>query len=217
MNNSDLSGSGEQLITSAYVFGTSALAFASLPFLFMVLRALMKSGENQTSSTDILGVFALAFLVHFVSCIFFMMLIKLIDSQNSIYGANYLQDKVFPLFWTDGKDAVVSASGAGDNPIAQGAYAILFAVQLIRYWSFILMPVIVILLGASYGFFQQKKDTFKQSGDYASTIVWIIGSITIVAFLFILWAKIASFALFIPDGSDIIDKIREAYAEILKI
>lgn len=217
MNNSDLSGTGEQLIASAYVFGVSALAFASLPFLFMILRALMKSNENQTSSVDVIGVFAFSFLVHFVSCVSFLMLIKMIDAQNLTYGANYLQDKVFPLFWTSGKDAVISASGAGNNSIAEGAYSILYAVQLIRDWSFLLMPLIVLFLGASYGYFQQKKDTFKQNGNYLSTLVWTIGSAVIAVFLFILWEKIASFALFIPDGADIIDKIRESYAVILNI
>lgn len=214
MNDSSLSGGGEQLIASAYVFGCSALAFATLPFLFMVLRALMKSGENSTSSVDIIGVFAFAFLVHFTSCVFFIMLIKVIDLQNLTYGSNYLQDKVFPLFWTEGKDAVLSAAGAGDGSIAEGSYSILYVVQKIRWWSFILMPIVVLFLGISYGVYQMKKDTFKQSGDYASTLLWTIGSAVIAEFLFILWAKIASFALFIPDG-DIISKINEAYQQIL--
>lgn len=214
MNSSSLSTTGEQLIASAFVFGCSALVFATLPFLFMVLRALMKSGENNTSSVDIIGMVAFAFLVHFASCVFFLMLIKIIDLQNLTYGANYLQDKVFPLFWTEGKDAVLAAAGAKNSSVAQGSYSILYIVQTIRYWSFVLMPIIVLFLGISYGAYQMKKDTFKQSGDYASTLVWTIGSTVIAAFLFILWAKIASFALFIPDG-DIISKINEAYQQIL--
>lgn len=210
-----LSGLGEQLITAAYVFGISALAFASLPFLFMILRALMKSSDSQASSMDIIGIFLFSFLVHFVSCLFFMTLVKMIDSVNSIYGVNYLQSKVFPLFWTEGKQAVISAAGAGNTHIAEGAYSILFMVQIIRYWTFLITPLIIFFLGFCYGVYQQKKDRFQQSGDYLSSMIWGIGSATIAAFLFVLWAKIASFALFIPDGADIIDKIREAYSQIL--
>ena len=214
MNSGNLSGTGEQLIAAAYVFGVAGLVFATLPFLFMVLRALMKGGENNTSSVDILGVVAFAFVVHFCSCIFFLMLVKIIDLQNLTYGSNYLQDKVFPLFWTEGKDAVLAAAGAGNSSIAEGSYSILYIVQTIRYWSFVLMPIFVLFLGLSYGIYQQKKDTFKQSGDYASTLVWTIGSTILASFLFILWAKIASFALFIPNGEDILTKINNSYNQI---
>ena len=87
-----------QLIASAFTFGTASLVFATMPFLFVLLRGIFKanSGHNAHSSS-ILSVFAMAFSVHFVSCIGFMMLIKILDALHAVYKRNYLRNKVFEI------------------------------------------------------------------------------------------------------------------------
>lgn len=216
-----MSSSVEQLIASAYVFGAGALAFATLPFLFCILRALMKAKEPHTLAGGIFGVFLFAFAVHLVSCVAFVGVIKVLDLQT-IHGANYYSEKVFGVFWTEGKSSVISLAkqitGASsttntDNSIAEGSYTILYTVQTIRDWFFILLPPTILCLGVFYGAYMAKKDTYKQSGDYLTTAFWTIGSSVIASFLFILWAKIASYALFMNE--DIIYRIAQLWNNII--
>ena len=56
------SGLGEQLISGAYVFGVSAIVFASLPFLFVVIKAIMYGKRETTSGADVIGTFLFAIL-----------------------------------------------------------------------------------------------------------------------------------------------------------
>ena len=94
-----MGNSASQMIASAFTFGTSALVFASLPFLFILLKGIFKanSGHN-THSSSILSVFAMAFSVHFISCLGFMLAIKTLDAFYAIYEPNYLQGKIFSIF-----------------------------------------------------------------------------------------------------------------------
>ena len=76
----DLGTSSTQVIATAFTFGLSALAFAYFPFIFALTNGIIKanSGHNAHSSS-IISVFVFAFVIHFLSCIFFMMGIKLFD------------------------------------------------------------------------------------------------------------------------------------------
>lgn len=52
------SGLGEQLISGAYVFGSSAIVFATVPFLFIVIKSLMDGKKDTTANgSDVLGTF----------------------------------------------------------------------------------------------------------------------------------------------------------------
>lgn len=200
-----MNSTGEQLIASAYTFGAAALAFASLPFLFYVLRGLMKASEANTNAGGIFGVFLFAFAVHFVSCIMFMGAILILDMQTALNGddARYFTNKVFPLFWTEGAENIKKMAGIKeDNIIANGSVSILVMIQTIRTWIFLLLPIFVLFLGVAYGVYMLKKDTYKQNGDYISLSFWTIGSSIMAFILFLLWSKIADFALFIGGVGD---------------
>ncbi len=203
-----LGDSEDQIVASAYVFGGASLAFATIPFSFVILKAWIDSKKPDVLPSSVFGVIILAFAVHFISCISFMTLIKVLDTVSSIYGKNYFQTKVFPMFWADAKASAIAA-----NEIKAGAYLILYSVQVIRDWVFLLMPPAVLSLGAAFGTLQAKKDTYRQNGDFLNTGCWAIGSMIMAAFLFILWSKIADIAMFNP--SDTISWIQDKYTQMI--
>lgn len=204
-----MGNSASQLIASAYTFGTAGLVFATLPFLFILLRGIFKanSGHNAHSSS-ILSVFAMAFCVHFISCIGFMLLIKILDALNAIYEENYLQGKVFGIFWARGEDSVYSLAGAEGSFTDKGLYLELHLVQMVCDWIFYLMYWVVFIVASSYGLREAKKDVMQSN--VMQIFVWLLISNVVGIFIFYLWAKIASLAIFIPNG-DIISKITEGY------
>lgn len=206
------SGSGVQLITSAYVFGACALAFATLPFSFIVIRGLMKARDNTNGCSDVFGIFCFAFVVHTVSCTAFMLCIYMLDIQAQVYTQNYFQDKVFSIFWSKSKQEAFSIAGVSSDAIADGAYTTLYMVQIIAKFLYLLIPIAVFFLGISYGVYQAKKDSYRQ--DIMCVILFSVISSTVASFLFLLWAKIASFALFIPNG-DLLTLIQEEYKNLI--
>ena len=208
-----MGNSASQLIASAFIFGTASLVFATMPFLFVLLRGIFKanSGHNAHSSS-ILSVFAMAFSVHFVSCIGFMMLIKILDALNAVYKSNYLQNKIFGIFWARGEDAVFSLSGAEGGFEDKGLYLQLHLVQSVCDWMFLLMYWVVFIVACAYGLRESKKDVMHSN--VMQMFVWLLIANVVGAFIFYLWAKIASLAMFIPDG-DIVSKIIEGYKGIL--
>lgn len=207
-----MGNSASQLIASAYTFGTAGLVFGTLPFLFILLRGIFKanSGHN-THSSSILSVFAMAFCVHFVSCIGFMLLIKILDALNAVYEENYLQGKVFGIFWARGEDAVFSLAGASGGFSDKGLYLELHLVQSVCDWIFLLMYWAVFIVASAYGLREAKKDTMQSNT--MQIFVWLLISNVVGIFIFYLWAKIASLAMFIPDG-DIVSKIIEGYKNL---
>ncbi|TEY00722.1 hypothetical protein [Campylobacter sp. US33a] len=211
----ELSSKGEQLIATAYTFGATSLVFAVAPFLIVIIKGLIDHRKPDRLPSSIFSVILFAFLVHTISCILFLLFIKIADAQSRIYGSNYFQEKVFPLFWESNKQSVLSMAGAGDNIVAEGSFVILYTVQTIRDWSFIILPILVLSLGSAYGAFQSKKDTYRQGNDYLTTLVWTIVSTLGASLLFIVWAKIAEIALFIPNGETIIGKMQEAYRNMI--
>ena len=211
-----VSGLGEQLISGAYVFGSSAIVFATIPFLFIVVKSLLDGKKDTTASgADVLGTFFLAFFVHIVSCMSFMATVKILDIIGNSYSTNYLQDKVFKIFWSLDKATVFSVAGVGNGTVeAESAYITLYTVQTITQFLFALTPLAVLSLGAVYGFMQAKKDVYR--ADVLSTALWTIGASIVAVTLWFLWAKIATFAVFIPDGKDIIQYVNEFWIEALQ-
>lgn len=192
-----LGGTGEQLIASAYTFGSSALGFATLPFLFIILRGALKANDHNTRTSSVFSVILFAFIVHTVSCVSFMTLLYILDTQ-ALYGQRYFTEKVMTVFWTatSGKDAVLAAAGASDTVEASGAWVILDMVITVTKLANLFLPLIVLSLGGYYGFLQSKKDVYRN--DHLYTIYWTAISSIGAMFLYYLWAKIASLALFIP-------------------
>ncbi|TNB59008.1 hypothetical protein FDR72_08995 [Campylobacter helveticus] len=210
-----LGNSATQTIVTAFTFGTCALAFATLPFLFVLVNGLLKANSGNTQSSSIINVFVIAFGVHFISCIFFMLGIKLLDILNAIYEANYLQEKIFPIFWARGESAVMNLAGASGNSVEdKGAYLQLALVQEVTDWFILLMFWVVFFTATAYGSIQAKKDVMHFN--YISMLVWVGIANVVGFFVFILWAKIASLAMFIPNGEDILMKLWEAYQNLLK-
>lgn len=131
----DLGTSSTQLIATAFTFGLSALAFAYLPFIFVLVNGLVRAnGGHNAHSSSILSIFIFAFAVHFLSCIFFMMGIKMLDILGALYQNNYLQDKIFPIFWARGEANVFSLANASGSIEDKGAYLQLYIVQTISDW-----------------------------------------------------------------------------------
>lgn len=71
---------------------------------------------------------------------------------------------------------------------------------------------IVFILASTYGLKEARKDTMQSN--IMSIFVWLLIANVIGIFIFYLWAKIASLAMFIPNG-DIISKIIEGYKELM--
>lgn len=209
-----MGNSASQLIASAFTFGTAGLVFATLPFLFVLLKGIFKANNGHNAhSSSILSVFTMAFCVHFVSCIGFMLCIKILDALNAIYEANYLQDKIFGIFWARGQDEVFALAGADGSFEDKGLYLQLALVQGVCDWMFLLMYWAVFLTASAYGLKEARKDAMQSN--IMSIFVWLIIANIVGVFIFYLWAKIASFAMFIPDG-DIVSKIIEGYTNLMQ-
>ena len=206
---------GSHLITTATVFGASALAFAIMPFAIVIIRAMAKSKDNTTSGFSIVGVILSAFFVHTVFCLMYMTVIKLLDITY-LEEANYFSNKIFSIFWAKTKTEVFSLAGVSGSATidALGAYSSLKMVQTVGKLILINIPLFVIILGASYGVLQGAKDTYKR--DYLSIISFSAISIIVVAIMYIAWAYIASEALFLPNGKNLFEMISEFWeAELI--
>ncbi|QKG30293.1 hypothetical protein [Campylobacter sp. RM16187] len=209
------SSAGTQLIATAFTFGTAGFAFATLPFLFVLVNGMIKanSGHNAHSS-NFTGVISFAFLVHLCSCVFFMIAIKLLDILGALgKGTDYFSNKVFTLFWTRGESAVFSLAGASGSVEDRGAYLQLFVVQTIVDWVIILMPIVVFFTAFAYGMAGAKKD--QMHTNVLQIITWCAIANIMGYFAYFLWSNIASLALFIPNGGTIISKTLELYTEIM--
>ncbi|OCS21976.1 hypothetical protein CFVI97532_06970 [Campylobacter fetus subsp. venerealis cfvi97/532] len=209
------SSSGTQLIATAFTFGTAGFAFATLPFLFVLVNGLIKanSGHN-THSSSVVGVMFLSFAIHLCSCISFLVGIKLLDILGALgNGNNYFSEKIFSIFWARGEGTVFSLAGANGSVEDKGAYLQLFIVQTAVDWAIILMPIIVFMTAFSYGMIGAKKD--QMHTNVLQIVTWCAIANIIGYFVYFLWANIASLALFIPDGGTIIKKTIEYYSEIV--
>ena len=210
----ELGSSSTQLISTAFVFGLSALAFAYLPFFFTLANGLVKanSGHNARSGS-IMSVFSVAFIVHFLSCIFFMLGVKLLDVLGALYQNNYLQEKIFPIFWARGKNSVFSLAGSNGGVEDEGAFLQLYIVQTTADWLMLLGIIIVFLTACAYAVIETKKDSMQFN--YVSFFVWLLIANVAGLIIYSVWANIASLAVFIPNGASLFDKIVETYQNLL--
>lgn len=209
----DLGAHSTQLITTAFTFGLSALAFAYLPFIFVLVNGYIKSSSGHNAhSSSVISVFVFAFVVHFIACVLFMMGIKLLDVLSALYQNNYFQGKIFPIFWARGEGVVFGLANASGSIEDKGAYLQLYIVQEISNWLELLGVWVVFLTACSYATIQTKKDVMQFNA--VSFLVWLIIANIIGYFVYFLWAKIATLALFIPD-SDLVSRIVESYKNLV--
>lgn len=85
-------------------------------------------------------------------------------------------------------------------------------VQAVCDWIFLLIVWVVFIVACAYGLREAKKDTMQSN--VMQIFVWLLVSNVIAAFIFYLWAKIASLAMFIPNG-DIITQIIQSYKNLM--
>lgn len=201
------------LIATAFTFGSAALVFAYLPFLFVLTRGIYKANNGHNAhSSSVVSVFLMAFFVHFLSCIGFLVVIKLLDTLSALQAPNYFQDKIFGIFWTAGKSAVFNAAGASGSIEDEGAFLQLYMVQTVADYLELFGIWVVLIAASSYALVQTKKDTMQFN--LVGFLVWLIITNIVAIFSYFLWAKIASFALFLPSG-DLISRIFNAYRNLV--
>lgn len=209
----DLGTSSTQLIATAFTFGLSALAFAYFPFIFALTNGIIKanSGHNAHSSS-IISVFVFAFVIHFLSCIFFMMGVKLLDVLSALYEDKYFQSKVFSVFWARGESEVFSLAKASGGVEDKGAYLQLYIIQTLADWLELIGIWIVFIVACSYAMVQTKKD--QMQFNVVNFLVWVLISNVIGYFIYFTWAKIANLALFIPNNT-LLERIFESYKNLV--
>lgn len=201
-------------IATAFTTGTSAIGFATLPFIFVCLIGYFraKSGHNAQSSSMI-GTFGFAFFVHTISCIFFTLAIKMLDILGAISKeSDYFSNKIFSIFWARSESAVYSLAGASGTMEDKGAYLQILVVQTAIDWAFIFLPIIAFVTGFAYAGHEFKEN--KVDFNLVSAFLWLVGAGVIGVLIYFAWAKIASIALFIPNGDDVISFTNNLYKEI---
>lgn len=205
--------SGAHLISTATVFGAAALTFAMLPFAIVLIRAIMKAKENTTNGLSIAGAVLLAFGVHFFFCVLFVAIIKILDITY-VEEANFYTQKIYRIFWASDRNAVFSLVGASATNDALGAYSTLLMVQTIGRIILYNMPILVTIVGFSYGIYQANKDNYRQ--DYLTVLVFSIISFICVWAMYVAWAYVASEALFLPDGKNLFNLISQYWQQQLQ-
>lgn len=210
---------GEKLITAAYLFGGAGFVFATLPFLGVIIAGIVKgNGGNSNKSPDILTIVLWAFVVHTVSCFLFMGMIKILDNLNLDYP-NLYTTKVFPIFWAETKESVYTLagvqSGMGQDILSGVAYSTLHMMQVLSQIFFLIVPLSVFVLAFIYGAILGVKDSYDKN--ITSFLAYSSISFVVVAILYLFWAYIAGFAMFMPDGMSVVDMVSKIYTQLLKI
>ena len=75
------------------------------------------------------------------------------------------------------------------------------------------IPIVVVIVGLAYGALQGNKDTYRT--DYLSVLVFSIVSFICVAIIYVVWAYIASEALFLPNNQNLFDLIKAYWEKTL--
>jgi hypothetical protein len=188
-----------KLITTATVFGSAAVACTVIPFMLVLISGIVKANQPGSTGASYVNIAGFAFIVHIISCYFFMGTIYVLDIVNRMHEQNYYTEKVFGLFWTSGKSAVLTAAGGGETIENAGAYTVLNAIQTMSEMLFAIMPIIVLISSMAYGVALANKDTYRQ--DNLTVLVYAAISCVIGSTVYTAWAYIASLALFIPEGN----------------
>jgi hypothetical protein len=203
-----------KLITTATVFGSAAIACAVLPFMLVLISGIIKANQPGSTGNSYISILGLAFIAHIISCYFFMGTIYVLDVVNRLHEENYYTQKVFGLFWTSGKSAVLQAAGGGETIENAGAYTVLHTIQIMSEILFAIMPIIVLISSFAYGAGLANKDTYRQ--DNLTVLVYAAISGVIGSTVYTAWAYIASLALFIPEG-DLFTLITDFWKESFSV
>lgn len=210
----DLGTTSTQLIATAFTFGLAALAFTHFPFIFTLVNGLLKANSGHNShSSSVLSVFAMAFAVHSIACVLFMIGVKMLDVLGSLYQGNYLQEKIFPIFWARGQSTIFGLANSSGGMEDEGAYLQLYIVQTITDWVMLLGFWIVFATATSYAVIQTKKDV--SQFNLVSFAVWFVVANVIGYFIYFLWAQIATLGFFIPNGETLTEKIISVYKNLI--
>lgn len=210
-----IGSAGANKIATAFTIGTSAIVFATLPFVFVCLAGYFraKSGHNAQSSSMV-STFGFAFIVHTFSCVLFTLGIKCLDILGGIAKeSDYFSNKIFSIFWARSQSTVYSLAGASGAMEDKGAYLELFVVQTAIDWVFIFLPLIAFITGFGYAMVELKQNRVEFNA--LNAISWSIGAGIIGSLIYFVWAKIASIALFIPNGEDVLEFTKKLFDEIL--
>lgn len=206
--------SGANLIATAYVFGGASIVFATMPFMFAILKGILKANQNQHSASIGKSI-SIAYLVHIFSCIFFVLMIKLLDKLNQLSSDYTIEGKIFEIFWTRGKSEIFALAGASGSVEEEGAYLTLYAIQLIFDLGILFMPIILLILAFTYALLQTKKDSYQNN--YTGFASWLAISLIVVILLYLLWAKIAGVAMFMPSSDSVLSLMQKTYIEMLNL
>lgn len=201
-------------IMAAFLFGTASVAFATIPFLIVLIAGLRSVKQSNSGGLSLVGTLASAYFVHIGACLFFMTAIILLD-QFSFEGSKYYSETIFGIFWANGADAVFSAAGASEKtPEILGAYTTLHMAQIVTKYLLLSTAMAVIVSGAVYGAYLGQKDTYKQSGHIATALFTVVSMIC-MTMLWIAWAKIAGLAMFFPQGGDMISYLQDLLKQMV--
>jgi hypothetical protein len=206
---------GAKLITAAYLFGLAGIGFCLLPFLGVIVKGIIKGNggsHNSKQGGDIVNIIGWAFIIHTIAAMLFMGLILILDEVN-IDTVNYYTTKVFPIFWADTQAEVYNLAGVTTSDTeSEIAYTTLNIIQTGVRLFLTFLPFIIGFLGVVYGFLLASKDTY--NSNYLSMFVYTVISFIAAMLLYLFWAKISSFALFIPGGSDLVTIIADIWKDL---
>jgi hypothetical protein len=203
-----------KLIATATVFGSAAIACTVVPFMLVLISGIIKAKRPGSTGASYISIAGFAFVVHIISCYFFMGTIYVLDVVNKMHEEHYYTQKVFGIFWKRGKSDVLQAAGGGTTPESEGAYTVLHTIQVMSEMLFAMMPIIVLISSMTYGVALSSKDTYKQ--DNITILVYSLVSGVIGSTVYTAWAYIASLALFIPEG-DLFTFITEFWKDAFNV
>lgn len=205
-------------IMAAFLFGTASVAFATIPFLIVLMAGLRSVKQSNSGGLSLVGTLASAYFVHICACLLFMTIIILLD-QFSFEDSKYYSQKIFEIFWANGESAVMSVAGATEKtPEILSAYASLHMVQIVSKYFLLSTAVVAIIAGAVYGAYLGQKDTYKQASHISIALFTLVCMIC-MSILWIAWAKIASFAMFFPQNvnADMIGYLQNFLKQMVQI
>jgi len=208
---------GEKLISAAYLFGGGGLAFTILPFLGVIAYGVTKANQGgHNKSADIFSIVAWALVVHTLATFLFFGLIKILDN-TSLDMPNFYTTKVFPIFWAQSKEQVLSLAGvtSSDDILSGVAYSTLNLLQTVRDWIYMSLPLIVSIFAFIYGFILSSKDTYESN--IISVGAYTIVSFVVVGLVYLFWALISSYALFMPNGMNILKMVSQIWTNLFNV
>ena len=202
-------------IMGAVTFGTASMVFATIPFLIVLVAGLRNIKHNNSGGLSMVGTLAGAYFVHICSCLIFMTIVIMFD-EFSFEESKFYTQKIFGIFWAKDQASVFSAAGVSEKTTdILSAYASLHMAQVVSKYFLLSTAALVTISGAVYGAYLGGKDTYKQAS-YISIGLFSVVCMICMSILWIAWAKIASFAMFFPQG-DMIAYLQDFLIQMAEI